>query len=156
MTTKFPSSPVSSRAARLFCRGSTASRNVHHHQAVLFWLKSIRSACSRSFGPSADLPSARAQGACTCRPTSAFSASSFFARSGSGKACSGGCARASRPGCARWKPGRPGGGRRTSSCVSKPPRSWKAMACVTSRSRCLASWYSLRGSLTARSLSASS
>ena len=67
----------------------------------MFWLKSIRSACSRSFGPSA---------ACTCRPTSAFSAS-------------------------------------------------KAMACVTSRSRCRASRYSFRGSLTlkssARSLSAS-
>ena len=111
VTTKFLSSPVSSRAARLvarptvsaflFCRGSTAA----------FWVKSMRSACSRSLGPSAaDLPSARGRGACTCRPTSAFSAS-------------------------------------------------KAMACVASRSRCLASWYSFRGSRTlkssARSLSAS-
>ena len=76
----------------------------------VFWLKSMRSACSRSFGPLAvDLPSARGRGACACRPTSAFSAS-------------------------------------------------KAMACVTSRSRCRASRYSFRGSRTlksARSLSAS-
>ena len=33
----------------------------------------------------------------------------------------GGCARASRPGWTRWKPGRRSGGRRTSS-VSRPPR----------------------------------
>ena len=126
---KFPSSPVSSRAARLvarptvsaflFCRGSTAASRVKTSITTrpyfvfprVFWLKSMRSACSRSLGPSAaDLPSARGRGACTCRPTSAFSAS-------------------------------------------------KAMACVTSRSRCLASRYSFRGSLTlkssARSLSAS-
>ena len=38
-------------------------------------------------------------------------------------ACCGGCARASRPGWTRWKPGRPSGGRRTSSCVCMPPRS---------------------------------
>ena len=70
----------------------------------VFWLKSMRSACSRSFGPlAADLPSARGRGACTCRPTSAFSAS-------------------------------------------------KAMACVTSRSRCLASRYSFRGSRTLKSV----
>ena len=129
MTTKFPSSPVSSRTARLvarptvsaflFCRGSTAASRVKTSITTrpyfvfprVFWLKSMRSACSRSLGPSAaDLPSARGRGACTCRPTSAFSAS-------------------------------------------------KAMACITSRSRCLASRYSFRGSLTlkssARSLSAS-
>ena len=129
VTTKFLSSPVSSRAARLvarptvsaflFCRGSTAASRVKTSITTrpylvfprVFWLKSMRSACSRSFGPSAaDLPSARGRGACACRPTSAFSAS-------------------------------------------------KAMACVTSRSRCLASRYSFRGSRTlkssARSLSAS-
>ena len=33
-------------------------------------------------------------------------------------ACCGGCARASRPGWTRWKPGRRSGGRRTSSCAS--------------------------------------
>ena len=39
----------------------------------VFWLKSMRSACSRSFGPlAADLPTARGRGACTCRPTSAL------------------------------------------------------------------------------------
>ena len=41
----------------------------------VFWLKSMRSACSRSLGSAADLPSAHGRGACTCRPTSAFSAS---------------------------------------------------------------------------------
>ena len=35
-------------------------------------------------------------------------------------ACCGGCARASRPGWTRWKLGRRSGGRRTSSCVSRP------------------------------------
>ena len=48
-TTKFPLSPVSSRAARLVARPTVS--------AFLFWLKSMRSACSRSLGPSAaDLP----------------------------------------------------------------------------------------------------
>ena len=87
VTTKFPSSPVSSRAARLvarptvsaflFCRGSTAASRAKTSITTrpyfvfprVFWLKS---ACSRSLGPSAaDLPSARGWGACTCRPTSA-------------------------------------------------------------------------------------
>ena len=121
VATKFPSSPISSRAARLvarptvsaflFCRGSTAASRVKTSITTrpyfvfprVFWLKSMRSACSRSFGPSAaDLPSARGRGACACRPTSAFSAS-------------------------------------------------KAMACVTSRSRCRASRYSFRGSRTLKS-----
>ena len=98
VTTKFPSSPVSSRAARLvarptvsaflFCRGSTAASRVKTSITTrpyfvfprVFWLKSMRSACSRSLGPSAaDLPSARGRGACTCRPTSAFSASKAMA-----------------------------------------------------------------------------
>ena len=127
VTTKFPSFLVSSRAARLvarptvsaflFCRGGgLPGEDVHHHQAVLRLPPRVLAevdevACSRSFGPSAaNLPSARGRGACTCRPTSAFSAS-------------------------------------------------KAMACVTSRSRCRASRCSFRGSRTlkssARSLSAS-
>ena len=98
-------------SAFLFCRGSTAASRVKTSITTrpyfvfprVFWLKSMRSACSRSLGPSAaDLPSARGRGACTCRPTSAFSAS-------------------------------------------------KAMACVTSRSRCLASRYSFRGSLALKS-----
>ena len=84
--------------SRRSCRGSTAASRVKTSITTrpyfvfprVFWLKSMRSACSRSFGPSAaDLPSARGRGACACRPTSAFTAS-------------------------------------------------KAMACVTSRSRCLA------------------
>ena len=68
MTTKFPSSPVSSRAARLvarptvsaflFCRGSTAACRVKTSITTrpyfvfprVFWLKSMRSACSRSLG----------------------------------------------------------------------------------------------------------
>ena len=69
VTTKFPSSPVSSRAARLvarptvsaflFCRGSTAASRVKTSITTrpyfvfprVFWLKSMRSACSRSLGP---------------------------------------------------------------------------------------------------------
>ena len=92
VTTKFPSSarlvarPTVS--AFLFCRGSTAASRVKTSITTrpyfvfprVFWLKSMRSACSRSFGPSAaDLPSARGRGACTCRPTSAFSASKAMA-----------------------------------------------------------------------------
>ena len=88
VTTKFPSSPVSSRAARLvarptvsaflFCRGSTAASRVKTSITTrpyfvfprVFWLKSMRSACSRSFGPSAaDLPSARGRGAGPRRPS---------------------------------------------------------------------------------------
>ena len=58
--------------AFLFCRGSTAASRVKTSITTrpcfvfprVFWLKSMRSACSRSFGPSAaDLPSARAAGA---------------------------------------------------------------------------------------------
>ena len=72
VTTKFPSSPVSSFAARLvarptvsaflFCRGSTAASRVKtsittRPYFVFPRLKSMRSACSRSLGPSAaDLP----------------------------------------------------------------------------------------------------
>ena len=94
-------------SAFLFCRGSTAAFRVKTSITTrpyfvfprVFWLKSMR-----SFGPSAaDLPSAHGRGACTCRPTSAFSAS-------------------------------------------------KAMACITSRSRCLASRYSFRGSRTSQRL----
>ena len=88
---KLPAPQVSSRAARLVARhrlgvlvlqrfhGGRPGEDVHHHQAYfvfprVFW-KSMRSACSRSLGPSAaDLPSARGRGACTCRPTLAFSA----------------------------------------------------------------------------------
>ena len=69
------------RLGVLVLQSGLPGEDVHHHQAVLrlprvFWLKSMRLACSRSLGPSAaDLPSARGRGACTCRPTSAFSAS---------------------------------------------------------------------------------
>ena len=122
---KVPVVPVSSHAACLVARprlGVLVLQRFHGGLPVktsiaarpyfvfprVFWLKSMRSACSRSFGPSAaDLPSARGRGACTCRPTLAFSAS-------------------------------------------------KAMACVTSRSRCLASRYSFRAlTLKSSSLSAS-
>ena len=71
-------------SAFLFCRGSTAASRVKTSITTrpyfvfprVFWLKSMRSACSRSFGPSA---SGGGRGACTCRPTLAFSASKAMA-----------------------------------------------------------------------------
>ena len=83
VTTKFPSSPVSSRAARLvarptvsaflFCRGSTAASQVKTSITTrpyfVFPRVLMRSACSRSFGPSAaDLPSPAKVGSLEMQP----------------------------------------------------------------------------------------